>query len=285
MNVVRRGWYAADDAPSEIVRAVRVGGALTAASVVRLHGLWSSTDPMLHVRVPRNASRLRGPDAVPPGGRVVRLDARRDGVCVHYRSDPPIARARDPLPVAFSTMLQCAERGAAVAALDAALAAGALSPGELAWIEAQSSPAARSVLRAASGGSESGIETRVRLLLRSRNIPHRTQARIAGVGRVDLLVGDRLVIEVDGAAYHSGAFEFENDRRRDFELMMRGFLVLRVSYRMVVEDWEVTRRGILELIARGEHRWGTRARQQQPLDRAMPGIDRIDDAPPAFRRD
>ena len=105
--------------------------------------------------------------------------------------------------------------------------------------------------------SQSGIETKVRLLLRARRIRFRTQAHVEGVGSVDFLVGDRLVIETDGRAFHTGP-AFEEDRRRDFELVMRGYLVLRLSYRQVIDDWDRTRAGILALVARGEHQWSGR---------------------------
>lgn len=61
---------------------------------------------------------------------------------------------------------------------------------------------------------------------------------------MDFLVGHRLVIEVDGRAFHTGP-AFDEDRRRDFELVMRGYLVLRLSYRQVVDDWDRTRAGLL----------------------------------------
>lgn len=98
------------------------------------------------------------------------------------------------------------------------------------------------------------------MLLRGRGIRHRTQVWIDSVGRVDILVGDRLIIEIDGAGFHTGV-EFERDRRRDFEFVMRGYLVIRLSYQMVMSEWETVRGGVLELIERGEHRWGHRARR------------------------
>ncbi len=118
--------------------------------------------------------------------------------------------------------------------------------------------------------SVGGTETIVRLLLRGRRVRHRTQVSIDGVGRVDVLVGDRLVIEIDGAGFHTGP-EFERDRRRDFELVMRGgYLVLRLSYDLVMREWTSVQAGILELLARGgEHRWGggrSRAYERSPRD-------------------
>lgn len=59
-----------------------------------------------------------------------------------------------------------------------------------------------------------------------------------GRRRVDLLIGDHHVVECDGETDHSGALDFEADRRRDAELAALGYRVLRFSYRQVVEEWE-----------------------------------------------
>lgn len=52
--------------------------------------------------------------------------------------------------------------------------------------------------------AESGLETKARLRLRALGIPYRAQVRISRVGHVDLLIGERLVLELDGGAWHSG---------------------------------------------------------------------------------
>ncbi|WP_022889345.1 endonuclease domain-containing protein [Agromyces italicus] len=289
---VRQRWYAVPDAPADIVRAVRVGGAATAASIAKIHGLWEDGDELLHVRVHRSAARLKSPTPADPtptrptegavANAAIRapalapLDAKKDRVCVHYRSDPPIRSGRDPLAVALAEMLHCTDRDAAITTIDSALARGEVRLDE---IRASASPGRRRILDRCAEGSESGIETKVRLLLRARNIRHRTQVSLPPVGRVDLLVGERLVIEVDGSQFHSGPVEFENDRRRDFELAMRGYLVLRLSYTMVVDEWEVTSRGILELIARGAHRWGARSTPSDGLGMSLKRLGRYDDAP------
>lgn len=290
---VRRGWYATADAHDDAVRAVRVGGTATAATVVRGFDLPVADDGTLHVRVGQNASRLRSPDLhtegvaaaarglaadgishagvfshadVPPHAGVSRdgrrpLDRTRDRVCVHYRTPPPATGACDPLHIALAEMLVCADPGDAITTLDAALARGILSARDLAVVRSWTRPSDRWIVDRASAGSQSVIESKVRMLLRSRRIPHRTQVQLHGVGRVDVLVGDRLVIEVDGSEFHSGADAFESDRRRDFEFAVRGYLVIRLSYRMVMSHWDATSAELLALIARGEHRWGYRARE------------------------
>ncbi|MBG6056725.1 very-short-patch-repair endonuclease [Cryobacterium sp. MP_M3] len=47
----------------------------------------------------------------------------------------------------------------------------------------------------------------------------------------------------------------EEDRRRDFALVQQGYLVLRITYRMIMRDWQRVMDGILALVRRDEHRW------------------------------
>ncbi|WP_127792050.1 type IV toxin-antitoxin system AbiEi family antitoxin domain-containing protein [Agromyces sp. LHK192] len=250
---IRNGWFAARDAPPDVVRAVRVGGVATASTVAQLHGLWVPERDVLHVRVASNASRLRAPH-----DRRMPLDPGSHGVCVHYRSGDRRPVGRDPLTVALGEMFACAQMSDALAAVESAVETGVLDPGHLDLIRRAMPPGRRADLDRFDFGAQSGLETKVRLFLRSRRVRVRTQAPIDGVGSVDLLVGDRLVIEVDGWSFHRERDQFENDRRRDFELMTRGYLVLRLSYRQVMHDWPRTSAGILALIARGEHRWSGR---------------------------
>ena len=253
---IRERWFGVPDAPTDVVRAVQVGGSLTAASVLRLEGVWLRDDPMLHVRVPRTAGRLWSPD-----GRRDPLDRTAHRVCLHYRSDPPPVTVRDPLTLALAELAACASRLDTVVALDSALSVGRIDRHGLDEVRQLMLVSRREIVDLVDPGCQSGTETIVRLLLRGRQVRHRTQVWIDGVGRVDLLVGDRLVIEIDGAGFHTGA-EFERDRRRDFELVMRGYLVLRLSYSLVMSDWDTVSEGVLALIERGEHRWGHRARAE-----------------------
>lgn len=255
--LVRRGWYARADAPPEVIRAVRVGGALTGASVARLHGLWLLGDPALHVRVPPTASRLRSPDV--PGER---LDHTRDGVCVHFRCGTAMlgdVGARDGLTRSIAEMFRCAGTVPAMVALESALNRGMLTMHATDHLRSVLPSWARRPLELVTPDSDSGLETIARLLLHRVRVRVRTQVWVEGVRRVDLLVGDRLVLELDGRAFHSGD-DFERDRRQDIELHLRGYLVVRLSYRMVTTEWDRTHRAVLELIARGLHRWGRVAR-------------------------
>lgn len=50
-----------------------------------------------------------------------------------------------------------------------------------------------------------------------------------------LWTAERVIVEVDGYAFHSGRAAFERDRRKDAELQAAGFRVLRVTWRQIVE--------------------------------------------------
>lgn len=257
---VRRGWYATEVAPSDVVRAVRVGGALTASSSARLHDIWLLEDELLHVRVPPSASRLRSPDDVS-----VVLDREEHRVCVHYRPTQ-LARARadglvrDGLAASIAEMFRCAGTVPAMIALESALNRDLLSMQSIELIRQLTPAWAHRPLALASPDSDSGLETIARLLLHRLHVRVRTQVRIAGVRRVDLLVGDRLILELDGRSFHSGE-DFERDRAQDLELALRGYLVVRLSYRMVTADWDRTHRTVVELVRRRLHRWSRPARE------------------------
>lgn len=247
---VRNGWFAAPEAPGAVVRAVRVGGIATSSTVAELRGLWVPARDRLHVRVSSNAARLRSPH-----DRSVALDAQRHWVCVHYRGRIDGTIGHDALTTALGEMFACTHAHEAIAAVESAIERRELDPGHLESVRRAMPSGRRSLLDRLDLTAQSGLETKVRLLLYGRRVRFRCQAPIDGVGSVDFLVGDRLVMEVDGWTFHSSREEFENDRRRDFELVTRGYAVLRLSYRQVIDDWERTSSGILALLARGEHRW------------------------------
>ncbi len=59
------------------------------------------------------------------------------------------------------------------------------------------------------------------------------------------------MLELDGERWH----QFENDRRRDRALIVRGYVVIRASYAQVMEEWPLVEAQILELVRRREHLW------------------------------
>ncbi len=62
---------------------------------------------------------------------------------------------------------------------------------------------------------------------------------------------EKLVVEVDGFAFHASRHSFENDRRRDAELAAAGLRVVRVTWRQIAKETDVTLVRVAQALARG----------------------------------
>ena len=62
---------------------------------------------------------------------------------------------------------------------------------------------------------------------------------------------ERLVVEVDGYAFHSHREAFERDRHRDAELQAAGYRVLRVTWRRIASEPESLLVTLAQALARG----------------------------------
>ncbi|CAN5216167.1 hypothetical protein BH11ACT5_BH11ACT5_16050 [soil metagenome] len=111
----------------------------------------------------------------------------------------------------------------------------------------------RRLLVGASRGSESGGESLLRFDLLRCGLPFVQQVTIGGVGRVDFLLGERLIIEVDGYEFHGARDDFEQDRRRDAVASGLGYRTLRFSHAQVERNDPVVMTSILAAVARGDH--------------------------------
>ncbi len=105
----------------------------------------------------------------------------------------------------------------------------------------------------ARSDAESGLESLLRLRLHRLGIPLRTQIEVPGVGRVDFVLGDRLILEVDGRTGHDDDESRHKDRMRDVTAAAHGFDTLRFDYALVVHDWPIVEQAILAKIARRVH--------------------------------
>src|SRR5690606_354540 len=95
------------------------------------------------------------------------------------------------------------------------------------------------VLRYIDPEPDSGLESIVRLWLLQLGIPFIHHASIAGL-EVDFLIGDSLVVELDGGT-HKTPEAFERDRQRDALLVSLGYVVLRFTYDRVMhhpDQWQ-----------------------------------------------
>ena len=245
--VVRNGWLALPDAPPEIVRCVAAGGRVGCVSAAAHRGLWTPRDAGLHIALPRHAGRIELP--LPEFVR-------------HWSSAPWRANP-SAIENIFDVVRQvagCCEPEFAVAVIDSALNRGLIRMADVEGILAGLPAPISALAHLVDGASESGLESLCRVRLAGLGLPVRTQVPIDDVGRVDLLVGDRLIIELDGRAWHEKSFE--RDRARDLALTLRGYLVLRLTYRMVESEWPLVQLCVLAIVARGEHLWHQRHRRE-----------------------
>lgn len=251
---IRNGWVAAESAPPALVNAVRIGGRLSCVSVLKLQGIWCVDDRLCHISTSRRPGRLKSPNGGPLG------NPARWGVAVHItagRHDP--ARLIDTIDDALLHLFACKPRDDVIASLDSALNLGLTTMSRLSALPL--SDTYRVYLDLLDPSAQSGFESKARLGFRRRGIRCRSQVFIGGVGTVDLVIGDRLVIECDGITWHSSASAHDQDCRRDLELHRLGYIVIRVTYRQVMFDWASIDEVVRAYVSRKEHRWAARHRR------------------------
>jgi very-short-patch-repair endonuclease len=168
---------------------------------------------------------------------------------------------------ALSDAVQCQPEEYAVIVIDSALNKGLVSLRQLGTAFARLPRRYARALSRADGRSQSGTETLVRLRLRALGIRVSVQVRISGVGRVDLLVGDRFVIECDSEEWHRGIERYHADRHRDRRLIDLNYVPMRITYEMVMFDWPETLRVILSRVRRREHLWSRRSKSGKTASR------------------
>lgn len=218
---LRPGVLALPDAPPDYTAAVLNNGLLTCASAAAHYRMWLLYPPQAH-----HVSCLDGYS----GGHV---NHRLRTVPVHPRL--PLVGLVDVLLHA----LHC------LPALEAAvMVEGALRRRDTVkeFLEQRLSGnrngKARAALELVTGCADSAIEVVARVLFRNAGIQVETQVNLEGVGRVDFLLEGFLVVEIDGAAFHSDRKALRRDLRRNNMTIAGGYLVLRYSYEDIMFDRE-----------------------------------------------
>lgn len=208
-------------------------------------------DAVPHVWLHRNASRLRRPP-LQRGMITEELDHVRHWSDLHAAVDRP--RGSVALLDALAQVVDCQPEHIAVAVLDSARHTGRLDDGDLGTIESWIARDRRSILQHLDPAAQSGTESIVRTVLRRAGLEVRTQAAFPGVGFVDLLVGGRVVVEVDSDQWHTMPEHQRRDYARDLELTARGAIVVRVNYRQALYDHDGILRAVFAALAtaRGE---------------------------------
>ena len=240
LHRVRRGWYRHRDVEPHpgALRAVAAGGVLTGASALAARGAWDLGRP-LEVRAAKHS--------------LITDDEEMRRVVLRTGADRACAAAVDGMRLAFRVAaLTLPERDLIIVG-DSLANRGLLPKSAMREATADLDPARRQRVERIDGRSDSGTETIVRLWLESLGVRCEPQRRIEGVGDVDLLVGDRLVVEVDSRAHHTGEERHQADRTRDQRLIARGYIVIRVTYADVMHHWDAVAERILAVLRRGAH--------------------------------
>lgn len=85
--------------------------------------------------------------------------------------------------------------------------------------------------------TRSELEARFLAVCREAGLPRPlVNVRIAGFEVDAVWLAERLVVELDGYAFHRTRMAFERDRARDAALQLAGYRVVRITYRMLESD-------------------------------------------------
>lgn len=231
---VRKGWVAVPDADPALVAAARSGVVLTCVTQASRLGLWVLHDGMPHV-------------AAPPHSGAVRVTRAH----VHW-AKPAVPRhpdaLEDPIENVLVVAATCQPHERALAIWESALNRSLVDVEALRRLSLP--PAARTLLEQAGPWSDSGLESFVPPRLKWMRLPVRPQIWIAG-HPVDFLIGERLVLQIDGGT-HVGA-QRERDIEHDARLALMGYHVIRVGYSQVVHRWHEVQDTIMRAVAQGLH--------------------------------
>lgn len=224
---VKRGWFADSTADPLAVRALRAGLQIGCLSGCKEHGIWVPPFEEDHLIVPMKRGGI--PELT---GHLHRCRTSTTG---------PLATLRECLHQVL--LFHDAETGLVV--LESAVNLGRISVSE-AWELIRLVPKRKQhQLRFFTPSAQSGSETRVRYFLQRHRIPVFPQVYIPSVGRVDLVVGNSLIIECDSRAHHSAERDYQIDRTRDFSSMLSGRETVRLGYWQIWHTWEETSEGLL----------------------------------------
>lgn len=241
-TVLRRAWVVLEDVDPDLRAAAAAGGRVACVSLARRRGWWMppGVDEKLHLRLSPGAGSRRG--AVDPASRL------------HWTAAlaPVDARAlEESTEDALAHIAGCVPRDQAIVLWESAARVERLTAEALRAIPWPTRAAAECAAEV-QGLADSGLETVFVRPLRRWGLTVRQQ--IVLVGRpVDALIGERLVVQIDGFAHHSSAAQRAKDIAHDAELRLRGYTVLRFAYAQVLHDWPLVERTIRRAVAARLH--------------------------------
>lgn len=237
---IRRGLYGLPAAAGIFRQALSHNALITCLSAAATYALWTLAEPsVFHLS--------HGHRATPP-------EALAHGRCLHPRHPwLPVAGLADVLIHA----LRCLPELDALVMVQCAVGRGDVSLEFLKLkLQGNRNAPARSVLDWVIPRADSLLEVLANLHFARAGLSIRRHVQLDGVGEVDFLVEECLVVETDGGS-HLEARQVKKDRKRNNAAVVGGSLVLRYSYadvvhhpqRMVAEVLEVLelrRRGVFD---------------------------------------
>jgi len=217
-----------------LVAAARKGVVLSCVTLAARRDLWVTAAAEAHVAAPTNSGHARSVRGVVHWSRPI------------FPRDPDVLE--DSIENALILVARCQPHEDALATWESALRTKVVDPDVLA--RADLPAAARELLAEARPFADSGTETIFRARLRWLDVALTPQVWILG-HRVDLLIGERLVVQIDGG-HHVGV-QRNSDIAHDAELTLRGYHVIRVGYDQVMNQWGAVQNVILAAIAQRLH--------------------------------
>lgn len=234
---VRRSWLLTPQCASDHRAAAEVGGRVTCVTAAQRLGLWTEDADSTHLAVPSTASRVSRPDRK-----------------LHWGTGPiPASRytVEEPLLNVLFHVARCLEPADAVTIWETALRNSLVTLPQLRRTQWHSTTVT-GVLKRVAVQSDSVLESRFLAIMRSCGVNVRQQVLIDG-HPVDALIGERLVVQVDGFEFHSNPKDRRKDLRQDARLTLLGYTVLRFDYQQVMFDQGYVQEIILNAVAQGLH--------------------------------
>ncbi|MFW2512461.1 type IV toxin-antitoxin system AbiEi family antitoxin domain-containing protein [Demequina sp. SO4-13] len=230
---VARGVYALPASPRIVHLEAAWRAQRTCITALRAWGLPApSVDSKAHVAIPHSRS-------------LTASQRRSLEVRLHWVRGP-VAHAGTVLG-ALDCASMCLSAQDQLAAVDAALNGGLLTVADLDHLLITPPSRAQWLRDSCDPSCQSPLETFARVALREAGLPVATQVHLPGVGRVDFVVDDAVVVEVDGSTYHMNERSFWDDRRRDRVTQVGGRLALRFTRQDVERDLA----GLVDTVTRG----------------------------------
>lgn len=257
---IRNGLYAALDTPDDLLHATVHGGSPSCLTAGRLHELWILDDqdpdapeevPALHVWMGH-------------AGEQYHCDRSgcTDTLRLHWDDGDASAGGLPPIQNVLLQIAFCVGEESFFVALESALRKALLPHAGVTWLRERLPKELRWLLNFARADADSGLESLIRLRLHHLGIAVRTQVSVDGVGEVDFLVGDRLLIEADGKENHDDdplatdapvRSRRHKDLLRDARAAALGYETLRFDYALIVHDWPTVAAAIVAKVAAGAH--------------------------------